>query len=107
MKEMQEMPQETDAIENRDFHTACFVILGWGTKEWPRLLWARFSEASSSGEQFSMCVPTVAFDFVRVVICPKHLNAFVLRGMVRARKRNRLVPLRFGIKLVHNIRLVI
>ena len=27
MKEMQEMPDESDAIEDRDFHVASFVIL--------------------------------------------------------------------------------
>src|ERR1017187_10011210 len=86
--------------------TRAAISSSW-MKEWPRFFWARFSEASSSGEQFSIGVPAVAYDFVRVVVCPKHFDALVLRGMVRARGRNRLAPLWSGIKLVHNLRLII
>ena len=71
MKEMQEMPQESDAIENRDFDAARFVILETGI--FPNVICYKLSR----DEDVVLNVPSLRGDFLE-----RTVNVAALHGLV-------------------------
>ena len=69
VEEMQEMPQESDAIENRDFDAARFVILGTGI--FPNVV----SHGFSRDEDIILNVPPMRGNFLE-----RTVNVAVLHG---------------------------
>jgi hypothetical protein len=96
VKDMQEMSQESNAIENRDFDTTGFVILGAGV--FPNVVCHRLA----CYEDVVLNVPSLSGDFLERAVDVTALHRLVLHLITRyhlviAEDRNSNVPDRTGL----------